>query len=242
MKRFRTTALILAVILISVAMMAQPAAAQIWARLGYWPAHSNVTSGGVFRGSWDTSMLSLNLRKDINPDWAISFNGDWGAESNWAGTWLGATSGNDSFWNINLHRVFMAPTGRFSVFAGYGSVGESNIFPTFSPTAQTFRVSGIRVGVDFMRQFANAWSVAAWAAFSVGANGTWTWPGTAAPGPETSTGSFYDYGAVIARTFGSWTLDAGWRSVNANSSGTANYCNCTFQWTGGTVGISRMFP
>lgn len=241
MKRFRTTALILAVMLVSLAIMAQPAAAQIWARLGYWPTNVTVNQAGAFRGSWDASMISLNLRRGINPDWAISFNGDWGAERNWAGTWLGATSGNDSMWNFNIHRVFMAPAGQLSIFAGYGSIGESNVFPA-SVSPQAFRASGFRLGADFMRQFAGAWSVAAWVAFSVGANGTWTWPGTAAPGPETSSASFYEYGAVVGHTFGAWTLDGGYRAVYANSSGTANYCNCSFGWTGLTLGISRMFP
>jgi len=241
MKRFRTAVLILAVMLVSLATMAQPAAAQIWARLGYWPTHTTVNIAGAFLGSWDSTMISLNLRRDINPDWAITFNGDWGAQRTWAGSWTTATSGNDSFWNFNLHRVFMAPTGRFSVFAGYGSGGEGSVFPA-SASPQTFRVSGFRLGADFMRQFAGAWSVAAWAAFSVGANGTWTWTGTAFPGPQTSTASMYDYGAMVGWTAGAWTIDGGWRAMNLASSGTTNYCNCTFQWTGLTVGVSRSFP
>ena len=126
MKRFRTTALILVVMLVSVAMMVQPAAAQIWARLGYWPSHTNVTVGGAALGAWDSSMISLSLRRAIAPDWAISFNGDWGAQSAWTGTWITATSGNDSNWNVNLHRTFSAASGQFSLFGGWGSSQESS--------------------------------------------------------------------------------------------------------------------
>ncbi len=231
MMRFRGLLILLAVVLaLSTAVPAQAASTF---SLRYWPTTTNVT---VNTATWTSGMISLSYRLDMPGPWSLSINGDFGSQANWTGSWAGAAGGNDSFWSFNIHRRFGPPDRQFSIFAGYGNGSET---ATFAGSPQTFSVSGFRVGADMTAQLAGGWGFSAWAATSVGATGTWSWP--AFPPSESSAGSHFDWGAVVQRSFGGWTVDLGYRGVTLTSAGTASFCNCSFTWSGFIVGITRGF-
>ena len=230
--------LIAAVLLASAAV---PAAAQTWVSLRYWPTNVNTSlSGGAPIRTWDAGMLSVGLRRDLPNNWAVSFNGDWGSQSNWAGTWVTATSGRDSMWNLNLHRNFPTATGSFSVFLGYESAGWSSVFPVVV-AAQTGRYTGFRGGVDIRHQ-TGAWTIMAWGATGLG--GTWTvdWPGVV-PAPESTSGSYSEYGGTVGYMLpGGWNIDLGYRQVQISGGATTNFLAVQNRWQGWLFGVSRSFP
>jgi len=237
---------ILIVPLIATALVATtggPAAAQTWVSLRYWPTnHYTALSGGASLRTWDAGLISIGLRRDLASNWSASFNGDFGSQTNYGAgtTWAGATSGNDSLWNINLHRNFPTPTGAFSVFLGYESAGWGTLFPSFA-AQQTGRYAGFRAGAD-VRHSIGPWSIMAWGASGIGGTTTWNWPGFS-PTAESTPGTFNEYGTTVGfTTTGGWTIDAGYRQVTFTGGATTNFVAQNHRWQGWLIGVSRSLP
>jgi len=240
----RGSVYVLAVAIVVVLASAVPAPAQTWVSVRYWPTSVTTRSAVASTDLYNTNMLSVSVRRDLNPDWSISFNGDWGSESNFSATGasalLGISAGNDTLWNFNLHRRWTAGPNVFGLSAGWMSAGVSHTFPAFSASPQTIRVSGPRLGADFMTN-RGPWSLTAWAATSVAANVTFTAPGVIA-GTETGSGSSYEAGAVVGYRAGGWVLDGGYRVYHMRFNATTTLCACEFIWSGFVVGVTKMFP
>jgi hypothetical protein len=221
------------------AVFASPAAAQnMYVALRYWSTQTSVSLSGApaFR-AYDNYMVNLSVRRNFGPDWALSFNLDTGAQRNWAGTWVSATAGSNTYWNVNFHRNFAAPNANFSLFLGYGSASSRS---TFFGVDQTQRVAGLRAGGDLLWR-RNNWSLMAWGAVGISPQGTSEWPGfaTSAQG----TGSFSEYGALVGYTFSSgWSVEGGWRQVKFGVPAGGSFLAADFTTNGWTIGLSRMFP
>lgn len=232
--------LVVAAVLVSTAL---PAAAATTVSLRYWPTqHFTALSGGASLRTWDTGMISLGLRNDLPSNWGVSFNLDWGSQGNYnpASTWATGVSGNDSIWNINLHRNFPTATGAFSIFLGYESAGFGTVFPGVA-AAQTGRYTGFRAGAD-VRHMSGPWSFMAWAAVGIGGTTTWDWPGVVAT-PQSTGGYFNEYGATLGFTTSSgWTIDGGYRVVTFGGGATAGFLQADHRWQGWMIGISRTLP
>jgi len=224
-----------------VASTALPAAAQTSVSLRYWPTnHFTALAGGASARTWDAAMISVGLRRDLPNNWGISFNGDFGSQTNWAGAWAGASSGNDSFWNINLHRNFPTANGAFSGFVGYGSAGYGSVFLPIT-AAQTRRYNGFRAGAD-MRFMTGAWTVMAWGATGIGGTTTTNAPGVS-PTAENTPGTFSELGATVGfRTAGGWSIDAGYRSVTFTGGASTTFVASNERWQGWLIGVSRSLP
>jgi hypothetical protein len=225
------------VLLVTAALLgssAYPAAAAPWfAELRYWPANVSWAITGGSTPTWKTNMWGLSLRRDINPQWYLSFNGDWGSEANW--TLMLPTRGNDHIVNVNLHRAFMSGPTRVSIFAGWGQAGWRQDFGGF---LETLRVNGPRLGANL--QYQNGpWGLMAWGAFGV-ANRATRESGTFSEGGSASSS---DYGAKIVYSFASgWGVDVGYRVVTIKWDGTATYLPSKTEWSGLILGIMRNFP
>lgn len=218
-----------------------PASAQgLFVELRYWPATMswNVPTQGT--SSWNTNFVGLTVRRNLNPLWSLSFNGDFGGQSNWAAFAPFDTpiAGNDAIWNINLHRNFGTGPAFFSLFAGWGSAGFRLDYG--GGDVHNFRVYGPRLG-GTLHFTQGPWSVMGWAAFGVGTTGQSEFVGDT--GVESNPASMSDWGAKVIYTFpSSWSLDLGYRAVNLRWDGTASFLPWSNEWTGWIFGINRTLP
>lgn len=227
-----------AILTIVALVAAAPASAQTMIQFRYGP--SRTTFSGGTTGGYETTSVGVTLRKSISPAWALSFEGDWGGQSNWSGDFLGGTSGTDSYWSLNLHRTWGYDTSNFSLFAGYVNLRSGTVFPG-SPNQQVFRANGFRVGADYQRMLSQNWSLVLWGAAGVGLNGEYSWPGMAPT--ETTSAKYYEYGAAISYMFtGDWSLDLGYRVSYSSGGGSLNYSSFNATTPGFIIGITRMMP
>jgi len=235
MTRSRVAGLCLAVALVSVLILAAPAAAGNYFAIRYWPSSTSVSlSGGASFRAYDNSLVSLSYRRDVAPSWAASFNLDFGAQSNFAGTWAGATGGSNTYWNINLHRTFQGQNTMMSLFAGYQRASDRSTFGT----DQIHSVSGPRIGGD-LAWHQGAWGFMAWAAAGVGMGGSTTQTGSTT---GSGSGSFSEYGALLVYTVSGWNVEGGYRVVNFGVPAGGSFLAANFSTTGLTIGVSRMWP
>lgn len=226
-------------VVVLLALAAAPAAAQDTRfSFRYWPTQTFVSlAGGSFERCYDTNLLSLSVRRDFANDWGVSFNGDFGSQRNWGYTWSGATAGNLSFWNVNLHRNFGDPgKARTSIFAGWEKAGDSS---TFGGVPQTHTYTGFRLGGD-VNLTKGQWSFQGWGAIGLGGTGT-----SAQPGSTTGTGPgrYHEFGALIGYTLASgWTVEGGyrWHSFFVPEGG--SFSAAEFRTTGFFLGVSMNLP
>lgn len=236
MTRLRVVGLCLVMSLVAILTFSTPASAMKYVSIAYWPTSTNVSlSGGPAFRAYDTPMLSLYYRQDFGSGWAASASFDTGGQSNFAGTWAGATAGGNTFWNVNLHRTFQANNNAMaSVFVGYGRAGDRSTFGT----DQTHTASGPRIGADIMVQAGN-FGVIAWGALGVG-----VWGSTAQPGSVTGSGggSMNEFGALLTYAIAGWNLEGGYRVVNWNVPAGGSFSAANFSTSGAMFGVSRMWP
>jgi hypothetical protein len=221
--------------LAAVLVVTTPASAMKYVAIRYWPTSTDVSlSGGAAFRAYDNSMVSLSYRQDFGTNWAASANLDFGAQSNWAGTWAGATEGSNTYWNVNVHRTFMATNAMGSIFIGYQRAGSRSRFGT----DQTQTVSGLRVGADLAWQ-GGPWGLMAWAAVGIS-----PWGESAQPGftTATGTGSFSEYGAILSYQISGFNLEGGYRVVNFGVPAGGSFSAANFNTRGLTVGISKTWP
>jgi len=234
----RRTVVVVSLLAVIVLAVTGSASAQTWIQFRYWP-NTTTVSGGM-TGGWQTASVGVTLRRSISPAWALSFEGDWGGQSNWSGDWLGATSGTDSYWSLNLHRTWGSHASTFSLSAGYMNLGSGSVLPA-SPNQQAFRATGLRLGADFQRQLTHNWSLMLWGAVGVGLNGENSWPGMAPT--ESTSAQYYEYGASIGYMFaGDWSLDVGYRGMYSAGGPSPSYMPFTATSTGFMLGVSKMMP
>lgn len=231
--------LVVPVVLVLLALAAAPAVAQDTRfSFRYWPTQTFVSlAGGSFERAYDTNILSLSIRRDFPNDLGVSFNGDFGSQRNWGYTWVNATAGSLSFWNINLHRNLGTPGGaRTSIFAGWQRAGGSS---TFGGDAQTQTYTGLRLGgdVNFTK---GQWSFQGWGALGLGGTGT-----SAQPDATTGTGPgrYHELGALVGYTLASgWTVEGGYRSLTFFVPEGGSFSSAEFRTTGFFLGLSRTLP
>lgn len=230
--------IVVAILATAVLVTASPAAAETMIQLRYWP---NTTAiGGGMTGGWQTASVGVTLRRSLTQDWALSFEGDWGGQSNWSGNWLGGTSGSDSYWSLNLHRTWGTHSSTFSLFAGYMQMRSGTVFPE-SPFQQTFRASGFRLGADSQWRLSHNWSLMLMGAVGVGLNGENSWPGVLPT--ETTSAQYYEYSLSVSYAFArDWSLDLGYRGMYSAGGASPNYMPFTATTTGFVFGITRMMP
>jgi hypothetical protein len=234
--RTRRLIVVSLVVLALFALNVAPAAAQsTYIAVRYWATQTNVSlSGGPSFRAYDSGMISLSVRRMFEQPWSLSFNIDAGSQTNWGGTWAGATTGANTHWNINLHRDFRMENTNFSVFLGYGSANSRSTFGT----EQKQQVDGLRVGGDLMWS-RDRWSVAAWGAVGVGMQGQSSQPGfiTARGG-----GTYSDFGGLVGYHFSErWGLEGGYRWLNYGVPAGLDFQAARFTTSGFTIGLSGRF-
>ncbi len=235
MRRFRISALSLAVAIIALITMAQPAAAQTWVQIRYWPTNVTWSITGGSTPTWNANMIGLTLRRFLAPPWSLSFNGDFGGESNWTAG-LAPSSGTDSVWNANLHYGWGAPPLMVSIFAGFGRAGWSM---TTGSSVSSFRVTGPRVGAD-LRYGNGPWNLMAWGAVGVGGQATGEFTGIPS---ESAAGNTSDLGLTVGYMFASgWGVDVGYRKVTAGWGGSTSFVGSSTDWSGLIFGVNKTFP
>lgn len=187
-------------------------------------------------------MLSLSARRDLAGSWALSLNGDSGAQRNWAANWVTANSGRDSMWNVNLHRTFPLATDTFSLFLGYESAGWSSVFPAVSTTSQSGRYTGARFGGDLTVRTGNNLTITGWVATGLGGTVVNSWPGVTPN--ESISGSYFEWGTIVGWSVSpTWSVDVGYRGLSMSTSGpTASFVQYKVGWTGWTIGVTARLP
>jgi hypothetical protein len=222
--------------LVAVLAFSTPASAMKYVAIHYWPTSTNVSLSGApsFR-AYDTPMFSVYYRQDFGSNWAGSLSFDTGGQSNFAGTWAGASAGSNTFWNANLHRTFQANNAMMSVFVGYGRARGTS---TFAGSNQTQTASGPRIGADIALQAGN-FGIMAWGALGVGVWGSSEQPGFTS---ATGGGSMNEFGAMLTYAIGTWNLDAGYRVVNWNTPAGGSFFAVNSSTSGATFGVSKMWP
>ena len=234
----RSGFLLVSILTMAVLTVAAPASAQTMIQFRYWP--NTTTIGGGMTGGWQTTSMGVTLRRSITPAWALSFEGDWGGQSNWSGDWLGGNSGTDSYWSLNLHRTWGSHESNFSLFAGYMAMRSGTVFPA-SPNQMAFRASGFRVGADYQRMLSHNWSLMLMGAVGAGLNGENSWPGVLPT--EATSAQYYEYGASISYVFAAdWSLDLGYRVMYSAGAASPSYMSFNATSSGFVIGVSRMMP
>jgi len=238
----RNAALVVVVAVVVALSLSLPASAATFIQLRYTSTSNNTwnNAGISFIQNFDSNLWGFTVRRSfMNDTWALSFNYD-------SGSFTAATSWTtpgqyNRFWNLNVHRQWVAGNGMFSVFAGYASTAV--VFPNwYGPGVEAaIRQTGLRVGGDAMIRFGQNW-------YAVGSAGFGPF-GSAQDngfvGFSSTPATFYNYHVGVGRTFadGRWALEGGWRGMHwAFNQSLCGGSPCAFRWGGWYGGLNAMLP
>jgi hypothetical protein len=194
--------------------------------LRYWGSNFSFDNPGLTAFSYNQPGWGLSYRGDaVTMPYSFSANFD---RLNAGGMfWETAT-----LWNANVHyRLGTIPNGKFSVFAGYGSVNVSE-----QTGGQSGTGSGFRLGADFLFNLQAQQLTGFYVTGEVAWGPGW---GTNFPVlPGLAGGSSIEYKLALGHDFGQgMAAQVGWRSFSWDIP-TSPGCfspGCDFRWSGWTL-------
>lgn len=207
-------------------------------QLRYWPAN-NTGTYGPFVIPYNSWLGGITLRNGFHGDaWAWSFNFDYGPSTF---PDLGPGQFTQS-WNINLHRQFITPSGRFSLYAGWNSLSfEAPNNPGAAPLYQ--RQQSLQLGVDGRLRLSEGWYLTADFAFRPEATADFN--NVFSPGLSQVQTQSTDIRAGVARSLGTWEAEIGYRWLRWNYTPGPNSCAsspCGDTWAGWYLGFNFSAP
>lgn len=244
MTRFRFTVIGLAVAVVVLFTVAQPAAAQTTFQFRYWSTN-DTWYNGTFQPTFASGIYGFTVRRDglMGGPWGISLSLDRGGITGYPAN-IG-TDAYNQFWNVNVHRNLPLASGMMSVFVGWqrnaveGPTGGA--FPPFF-----IRQSGVRVGVDGKFAVRGPWFVTGELAYMPTQSATqmsWT---TGAGVQQTENASMLNWRGAVGYNFNPmWSAELGYRGMSWNFNPTpmcGGATPCNFNWSGLYVGLNLMTP